>query len=190
MDSPGPWARLEVVQELGGGFPEVFPEIIGADDAKLGEVVGVFLKPGSAGALEPGLKNMPVAGFDKAAAYRQLCLNGAWIIDAIKPVAQIAMAATHRREVLGVFFGFEVRLQHLEHQVCRAPFEPVLLRFEPPLGCFWTAVFRGSGEIFAQVKEVDEEAALFSKNLLALKANPFGSVANDVDVVGERVWGE
>ena len=35
-------ARLEVVQELGGGFPEVFPEIIGADDAKLGEVLGVF----------------------------------------------------------------------------------------------------------------------------------------------------
>ena len=46
--------------------PEVFPEMIGAQDAELSDGIGVGWQPGGARTFESGMQDMLVARFDEA----------------------------------------------------------------------------------------------------------------------------
>ena len=50
--------------------PEVIPEIIGSEDSKLSDGIGIGGQPRGAWAFESGMQNMLVTGFDEPGADR------------------------------------------------------------------------------------------------------------------------
>jgi hypothetical protein len=57
-------SRTGVIKSGLGLIPEGEPLVVGAQDAQVGDLVGVFGQPGGAGLLEPGLEHMAMAALD------------------------------------------------------------------------------------------------------------------------------
>jgi putative transposase len=68
------------------GEPVFIPAVFGANDPKLGKIVGVFFEPSGSSTLEACLENVTVAGFNEPAADWQIVGQSARIVDLIAAV--------------------------------------------------------------------------------------------------------
>ncbi len=91
--------------------------MVGAQDAELGDGVGVGGQPGRARSFEPGVENVLVAAFDEPAADGQFSGDGSDVIQRVAPVAQIAARRAHGSRFVGHWVGLEVRLQGGEDRI-------------------------------------------------------------------------
>src|SRR4051812_20564852 len=80
---------------------------------------------------------------------------------------------------------FQILCQGANDFCRRSFFEPVLLGSAPSPGGFCAASRGGLGQIFADMKIVAQEGALWPKDFAALQPNPFGPIAQRVDLTVE-----
>ena len=128
--------------------------VVGAQDAELGEGVGVGGQPGGAGTFEPGVQDVLVAAFDETAADGQFPGDGPGVVQRVAPVIEVAPGRAHGGGFLGDGVGFELRGQLGEHRCERSALEPVLLGVQPLARRARPADLPGGGEVFADVVKV------------------------------------
>ena len=159
-------------------MPQGEPLVIGSEDTQVGDLVGVVGQPGGARLFESGLEDMAVAAFDHPRADRQTQRQGTGIVQAIEPVAQIAMTLSDR----GVFVPGPRRFQMFRQgrdDPRRGPtLEAVLLSVSPLLGLVRPAHGCRRGQIFTDMEEVAQKAGLLAEDFPALQLDPFGPVAH------------
>ena len=101
--------------------------MVGAQDAELGEGVGVVGQPGAAGLFEPRVQDVLMAGLDEAAADGQIAGEGPGVVQAFEAVAQVAQRAAHRGFGIVHCRRFAEGLQRFEDQRGGSALEPLLL---------------------------------------------------------------
>ena len=159
--------------------------VVGAQDAELGEGVGVGGQPGGAGTFEPGVQDVLVAAFDETAADGQFPGDGPGVVQRVAPVIEVAPGRAHGGGFLGDGVGFELRGQLGEHRCERSALEPVLLGVQPLARRARPADLPGGGEVFADVVKVRQHGGLRAEDFAALEGDPFRAVGHDVDAAAQ-----
>src|SRR6516165_7597359 len=92
------------------------------------------------------------------------------------------MGVAHRCHLLGCARRFQMLCQRVNNSNQGASFEPVLLGSTPALRCVSSATGRCLCQILADMIKIAQEGRLLAKNFLGLKPNPFGSIAQRMDL--------
>src|SRR5262245_4256197 len=77
--------------------------------------------------------------------------------------------------------GLQKRLHRLDDLVDRTAPQSLLLRAPPSLRLVGPATFSGGPQIAADVIKIAQEGPLALEDLLALQANPLGSISQNMD---------
>jgi hypothetical protein len=156
--------------------------VVGSEDAQGCDLIGMVPEPGGAGLLETGMEDMAVTALDHARANRQTQGERARIVQAVQPIAQITVAVAHRRFLLIRAFGFQMGLQRGDDFLHRSPPPPLLLRPPPAISPAGLTTGRRRSQVFADMKEVAAKDALLPEDLLALRADPPGTISHRMNL--------
>ena len=139
--------------------------------------------PPGAGPLEALLGDVAMSAFDLARADRQSFGQGLAIVQLVGASAEIAMAGSHGRMLVIDFGRLAMSGERAQDGVETPAFERVLLRLHPDLATRGVGRdrFGGGGQIFANVIEINQIAALVAELLLDLADDPWRAVADRVN---------
>ena len=145
---------------------------------------GMLDAPPGAGPLQALLGDVAMGAFDLAGADRQSFGQGLAIVQVVGASAEIAMAGSHGR-VLVIDFGGLAMSRKRPHDGVETPaFERLLLRLHPGVARDRVGRdrFRGSRQVFANMIEINQIAALIAELLLDLADDPGRAVADRVNL--------
>ena len=144
---------------------------------------GMLDAPPGAGPLQALLGDVAMGAFDLAGADRQSVGQGLAIVQLVGASAEITMAGSHRR-VLVVGFGRLAMSDERPQDGVETPaFERLLLRLHPCAARRRVGRDRrrGGAQVFADVIEINQVAALIAELLLDLADDPGRAVADRVN---------
>ena len=144
---------------------------------------GMLDAPPGAWPLQALLGDVAMSAFDLAGADRQSFGQGLAIVQLVGASAKIAMAGSHGC-VLVVGFGRLAVSRKRPHDRVETPAsERLLLRLHPGVARDRVGRdrSRGGGQVFADVIEINQVAALIAELLLDLADDPGRAVADRVD---------
>jgi hypothetical protein len=144
---------------------------------------GMLDAPPGAWPLQALLGDVAMSAFDLAGADRQSFGQGLAIVQLVGASAKIAMAGSHGC-VLVVGFGRLAVSRKRPHDSVETPAsERLLLRLHPGVARDRVGRdrSRGGGQVFADVIEINQVAALIAELLLDLADDPGCAVADRVD---------
>jgi hypothetical protein len=144
---------------------------------------GMLDAPPGAGPLEALLGDVAMGAFDLARADRQSFGQGLAIVQLVGAIAEIAMAGPHGRVLVVGFGRLAMSRKRPQDGVETPTFELLLLCLHPGVarGRVGRDRRRGGGQVFADVVEINQVAALIAELLLDLADNPGRAVADRVN---------
>ena len=101
--------------------------MVGTQDAKLGDGIGMNWQPGGAWAFESGVEDVLVTRFDEAGADGEPLGESRWVVESVESIGKIAMSGPHRGLFLGDRRWLEMGFQGLQNGLDGPTFEAFLL---------------------------------------------------------------
>ena len=155
---------------MGEGFPIGVPVAVDLVYPQGEHVFGMLDAPPGAGPLEALLRNVAMSAFDLARADWQPVGQSLAVVQVVGASAEIAMAGSHGRMLVVDFGRLATSGKRPQNGVETPAFERLLLRLHPgaPRGLVGRDRFGSSGQVFANVIEINQIAALVAELLLDL----------------------
>ena len=144
---------------------------------------GMLDTPPGAGPLQALLGDVAMGAFDLTRADWQLVGQSLAVVQVVGASAEIAMAGSHRRMLVVDFGRLATSGKRPQNGVETSAFERLLLRLHPGAarGRVGRDRFGSSGQVFADVIEINQIAALVAELLLDLADDPGRAVADRVN---------
>src|SRR5271157_3445162 len=139
--------------------------------------------PPGAGPLQALLGDVAMSAFDLARADRQPVGQSLAVVQVVGASAEIAVAGSHGRMLVVDFGRLATSGKRPQNGVETPAFERLLLRLHPGAARGWVGRDRrrGGAQVFADVIEINQVAALIAELLLDLADDPGRAVADRVN---------
>src|SRR5271170_1344527 len=125
---------------------------------------------------------MAMSTLDHPRTDGQAQIESARIIQAVQPIAQIAIAIAHRGFFLRRLLGFQMGSQCFHHLLHRSSTQSLLLGPAPAIRLGAPTSHCRCAQIFTDMIKVAEKDALLAEDFPALTPYPIGSVSHRVDL--------
>src|SRR5438105_2957686 len=162
--------------------PVIFPFSVRSHHPKSEHLAEVVSLPPCSCDLHPVLDEIAVGTLNLARTDGQIRSERSLVVQAIRPVGDIAEAGTNRSLLVRDVGRFQKWPQCFENILPAILFQPVLLLFHPGLFLFPGDPFSCRRQVFAKMTEIDQIMRLAAKLFIHLLGDPHRSIAHTMEL--------